>query len=61
MGLLLTCVLGHALVRNYGVLLVTVFLLSISARFTLTVIALHKAGPEHVADIIKAAFRRRWW
>jgi hypothetical protein len=57
MGPLLLHVLGDALSRDYRVLLV-VIVLSIAARFTLTVIALHKAGPEHVADVIRAF--RRW-
>jgi len=57
-GLHLAHVLGDAWVRDCGVLLVTV--LSIAARFTLAVIALRKARPEHVADVIRAAFGRRW-
>jgi hypothetical protein len=57
--LLLAHILGDALARDCGVLMVAV-VLSIAARFTLAVIALHKARPEHVADIIKAVFRHRW-
>ena len=53
-------ILGHALAHNCGVLVVVV-VLSIVARFTLAVLALHKARPEDVADIITAVFRYRWW
>jgi hypothetical protein len=60
MELLPAHVLGDALARDCGVLLV-VIVLSIAARFTLAVLALHKARPEHVADIITAVFRYRWW
>jgi hypothetical protein len=43
---------------GYGVLLVLILL--IVARFTLVVIALAKARPQHVTDIIRAAFTHRW-
>ena len=56
--LVLHHVLTSAAVSGCGVLLVRV--LTIMARFTLAVIALRKAGPEHVADVIRAAFPR-WW
>lgn len=52
MRLLLHHVLGGALVPTCGVLLVTV--LQIAARFILGVIALRKARPEHVADVLRA-------
>jgi len=53
---LLHHVLGDTCATSYGVLLVTVF--SIAARFTLGVIALRKARPEHVADVTKALCSR---
>jgi len=55
---LLHHVLGGASVPSCGVFLVSV--LAIAARFTLGVIALRKARPEHVANVIRALCHH-WW